>query len=238
MILKNLVKEITHNTGRVFIIGDLHGCYDDFLAKLEEVGFNFDEDLCLSVGDLVDRGKQSLDCFNLIYKSWFKAVRGNHEQFCADYFTSIENDVDSELKQSHLANGGEWFYKLPDDVMKKIADDVNDMPIALILNRGDKKYLVMHGDMPSTFLNIDDLKSGLQSSNQETYMNTILWGRRLIKRIINLGTPSGFSGVDKVYFGHTVIPDVKQSLNYVFLDTGCVFKEYYPWAKLTMLEID
>ena len=81
MILKNLVKEITHNTGRVFIIGDLHGCYDDFLAKLEEVGFNFDEDLCLSVGDLVDRGKQSLDCFNLIYKSWFKAVRGIMNSF-------------------------------------------------------------------------------------------------------------------------------------------------------------
>lgn len=237
--MNNLVKEITHNTGRVFIIGDLHGCYDDLIRKLDEVGFNYDEDLCLSVGDLVDRGPKSLDCFNLVYRSWFKAVRGNHEQFCADYFEACANGVGDQLRDSHASNGGLWFYQLPDDVMRVIADEINNMPVALILNRGDKKYLVVHGDLPFIWYSLDDLKSGLSSSNQETYMNTILWGRKLIKNIFNSDYHiKQFDGVEKVYFGHTVIPEVKERLNYVFIDTGCVFKDQYPWAKLTMIEIN
>lgn len=237
MIIKNLVKEITHNTGRIFIVGDLHGCYDEFIQNLDDVGFNFDEDLCLSVGDLVDRGDKSLDCFNLIYKSWFKAVRGNHEQFCADYITYSNDDVDGGLREFHESNGGAWFYKLPIDVMKNIADDVLDLPVALIVNHMDKKYLILHGDMPSTVKNLDELVDVLNSSNQEMYMNTILMGRRLINHISRVGHVDAFFGVDKVFFGHTVIPNVVVKENYVFLDTGAVFKNEYDFCRLTMMEI-
>lgn len=239
MNMNNLVKEITHNTGRVFVIGDLHGCYDVLIKKLDDVGFNYDEDLCLSVGDLVDRGPKSLDCFNLTYKSWFKAVRGNHEQFCSDYLLACQNNLETELRNSHVANGGEWFYKLPVDVMRKIANDVNDMPIALILNRGEKKYLVVHGDLPSHWRNLDDLVSGLNSPNQELYVNTVLWGRKLIKNVLNINYQlKPFEGVEKVYFGHTVNQKVEERMNYAFIDTGCVFNAYYPWANLTMIEIE
>lgn len=81
MIDQKYIEEITRNTGRTFVIGDLHGELDKLYEAMEHVDFNYDEDLIISVGDLVDRGPNSLECFNLVYKSWFKSVRGNHEQF-------------------------------------------------------------------------------------------------------------------------------------------------------------
>lgn len=45
--------------GRVFAVGDLHGSYNLLMAKLDEGGFDFEKDLLISVGDLVDRGSQN-----------------------------------------------------------------------------------------------------------------------------------------------------------------------------------
>ena len=41
--------------GRLFSMGDLHGMYNLLMAKLEQICFDFDKDLLVSVGDLVDR---------------------------------------------------------------------------------------------------------------------------------------------------------------------------------------
>lgn len=65
--------------GRLFVVGDLHGCYTLLMNKLEELEFNFQQDLLVSVGDLVDRGQENLECLSLINEPWFKAIRGNHE---------------------------------------------------------------------------------------------------------------------------------------------------------------
>src|SRR4051794_14053788 len=43
---------------RHIIIGDIHGCYKELLELLAHVGAT-DEDILVSVGDLVDRGPDS-----------------------------------------------------------------------------------------------------------------------------------------------------------------------------------
>lgn len=40
----------------------------------------------LSVGDLVDRGPDSIGCLKLLEAPWFHAVMGNHEQLLLNYF--------------------------------------------------------------------------------------------------------------------------------------------------------
>lgn len=238
MKLTKMIEYIKHDHGRVFVVGDIHGMYDDFMDKLESVGFDYDNDLCLSVGDLVDRGDKSLDCFNLLSKQWFKSVRGNHEQFCIDYFYAISHGVGNELKDSHIQNGGAWFYKLPHDVMKHISDKMNQMPLVLVLERGDKKYMVVHGDIPSNVNDLDSLKHALDNDTRDYTKNTILWGRGVAQNSIrNPTVVPQFNGVEKVYLGHTVMPNVLMNKNYVFLDTGAVFKDSYEWGKLTLLEI-
>ena len=68
----------------IFVVGDLHGCYTLLMNELEKVSFDPAHDLLISVGDLVDRGAENVECLELITMPWFRAVRGNHEQMMID----------------------------------------------------------------------------------------------------------------------------------------------------------
>ena len=68
--------------GRLWTCGDIHGCYSLLMNTLSQVGFDFENDLLVAVGDLVDRGPQNLECIELLDQSWFTSIRGNHEDLC------------------------------------------------------------------------------------------------------------------------------------------------------------
>ena len=66
--------------GRDFVLGDLHGCLELLQIEMIKVGFNEETDRIFSVGDLVDRGPDSLKCLELVFEPWFHSVLGNHEE--------------------------------------------------------------------------------------------------------------------------------------------------------------
>ncbi|AWB34715.1 metallophosphoesterase [Orrella marina] len=68
----------SNTTGRDFIVGDMHGCHDLFEAELEKASFDPACDRIVSVGDLIDRGPNSLACLRFLKQPWFHAVHGNH----------------------------------------------------------------------------------------------------------------------------------------------------------------
>jgi serine/threonine protein phosphatase 1 len=67
--------------GRTFVVGDIHGCYHTLLELLDALEFDVVRDLLCSTGDLVDRGKYSLEVLKLFMDNpeTFKCVRGNHD---------------------------------------------------------------------------------------------------------------------------------------------------------------
>lgn len=68
----------------IWVVGDLHGCHTLLMNELERVSFDPLCDLLISVGDLIDRGAENVECLELITMPWFMAVRGNHEQMMLD----------------------------------------------------------------------------------------------------------------------------------------------------------
>lgn len=74
----------------VWVVGDLHGCFSMLMAKLRQCRFDPWQDLLVSVGDVIDRGPDSLRCLVLLRKNWMVAVRGNHEQMALDALTTGE----------------------------------------------------------------------------------------------------------------------------------------------------
>lgn len=73
------------------------------MNRLNEIGFDFENDLLVAVGDLVDRGSQNHECVDLLQNDWFTSVRGNHEDLC---IWGAENNA---AVKCHIDNGGEWF---------------------------------------------------------------------------------------------------------------------------------
>ena len=64
-----------------YIVGDLHGCYDELQLLLDEVRFDSSQDFLYLVGDLVARGPKSLECLRLVRSlgERAKTVLGNHD---------------------------------------------------------------------------------------------------------------------------------------------------------------
>ena len=120
--------------GKLYAVGDIHGCYNLLMSRLEEINFDFENDLLVAVGDLVDRGNQNVECIELLSKPWFTSVRGNHEDLC------IWGLKDRAAMKCHMENGGEWFYELSVEDQFQIAKTFSELPIALEVTHRGKKH--------------------------------------------------------------------------------------------------
>jgi Calcineurin-like phosphoesterase len=99
--------------GRDFVCGDLHGQLFLLEKFLEKINFDKNADRMFSVGDLIDRGEDSLGCLRLLNEQWFHAVKGNHEQLMQDDFTFAGKPGLWSM------NGGNWIRTVrPQDVQE------------------------------------------------------------------------------------------------------------------------
>ncbi|GAA3910391.1 symmetrical bis(5'-nucleosyl)-tetraphosphatase [Halomonas cibimaris] len=67
-----------------YVIGDLHGCHASFVALLEALSFDPRRDQLWLVGDLVNRGPDSLACLREVSAlgDSVRCVLGNHDLHC------------------------------------------------------------------------------------------------------------------------------------------------------------
>ena len=199
----------------VFVVGDIHGCYDKLIDKLNSIGFDFQNDLLFSVGDSVDRGPQKEKWISLLNEKWFLSVRGNHEEFCIRGADNYE----IEFYHKMTNNGGDWFYKYETDERLKIAKKFEKLPYMIELKYNNKKFGFVHADLP-----IDDwdvVKIMLENNDEwegRDIKDHITWGRNLVYR-----DQANIANIDYVFLGHTVLNTPKAVGNAIFIDTGAVF---------------
>jgi len=204
--------------GRDFIIGDLHGEYDQLITALENVSFDPLTDRCFSVGDLIDRGPDSIKCAKLINAPWFHAVLGNHEQMMLNSL----RDNDYGL---WLFNGGQWINDTSQDEIVEIVKLLHNLPSAATIDHASGQYLgICHAQSPVA--DWSDIESVEGDSQAELQM---LWAR---SRIDTQDT-SPVQGVNWLFHGHTVLNQIAVLGNSVFIDTGACFGR-----KLTLLCLD
>ena len=207
--------KIEKNTkGRDFIVGDLHGCYDLLITELNKVAFSYVNDRLFSVGDLIDRGKQNLECLDLLGADWFFAVRGNHEDMMID---AVMNDRNID---HWLRNGGKWSFDIEERILVDYCNLILDkMPYTIELETYNGMAGISHAEPMGSFWT-DDF--GEYTKQQ------IVWGRNWINKTRDMSVTNMY----KTYHGHTVIPLPKQVGNTNFIDTGAVFN-----GNLTLMEI-
>lgn len=214
-------KEIT---GKLYAVGDIHGCYNLLMTRLKEIGFDFENDLLVAVGDLVDRGIQNIQCVELLSKPWFTSVRGNHEDLCIG---GLHNE---SYKRCHVANGGEWFYMLDGQAMYNIAKTFAELPVVLEISHNGKKFGFVHGHIEQN--NWDEFK---ETFTQEPTAfrdpsELAMWGRERLDEEKKQYTH--VTGVDAVIMGHTVTQKPCKRDNCYWIDTGAVH-----WGTMTILDL-
>lgn len=213
----NLHQEVGPNDkGRDFVVGDLHGHYEDLMLQLKYVKFDYSKDRLFCVGDLIDRGPDSLKCLNLLYYDWFYCTLGNHEQFLID--TMLFN----KSPNIWMANGGKWASMVSEQVLKVYANLLVKLPVAITI---DNKYGICHAE-PATETTswLDYANSDLSEDIQEK-----LWGRYAIRHSVKVF----YNDIIRSYHGHTPLKNCKDLGQARFIDTGACF----PDGRLTLEEI-
>lgn len=210
--------------GKLWAVGDIHGCYNLLMTRLKEIGFDFENDLLVAVGDLVDRGTQNIQCVELLSKPWFTSVRGNHEDLCIG---GLHNE---SYKRCHVANGGEWFYMLDGQAMYNIAKTFAELPVVLEISHNGKKFGFVHGHIEQN--NWDEFK---ETFTQEPTAfrdpsELAMWGRERLDEEKKQYTH--VTGVDAVIMGHTVTQKPCKRDNCYWIDTGAVH-----WGTMTILDL-
>lgn len=205
---------------RLFVVGDLHGCYLEFIQQLKKVEFDFKKDLIISVGDLVDRGQDSLKCLELIKEPWLEAIRGNHEQMC------LEAQLAPEIVDLHCKYGGEWLYQLPHHKQQECLTLCVNLPIVLEVVFKEKVYGFVHADIHLN--NWQEFKKSILQNDYFTSADSsaiyqALWGGSRISYGLKSQIFKTVTGVDGVYLGHTVVEEPLKIHNCYFVDTGIVF---------------
>lgn len=227
MKVNNWDKEIK---GKLYAVGDIHGCYNLLMNRLNEIGFDFENDLLVAVGDLVDRGIQNEECVGLIDQPWFTSVMGNHEELC---IRGMENQ---SFFNCHIQNGGEWFYDLDYLKQKEVITKLKTLPIALEVNHQGKKFGFVHGHIEEN--NWDEFKSILNNFDQAQHIidhkrfptELAMWSRDRLDEDKKQYTH--VSGVHAVIMGHTVTQKPCKRDNCYWIDTGAVH-----WGTMTILDL-
>ena len=113
--------------GRTIIVGDIHGCFDELQRLLGELDFS-DADEVVSVGDLVDRGPQSLEVWDFFrQRPNASAIMGNHERKHVRGILSYSQEIVRLQLGARYQEFREWATHLPYYL---------DRPEALIVHGG------------------------------------------------------------------------------------------------------
>ena len=177
-----------------YAIGDIQGCYKEFKLALKKVNFNLGEDYLWLVGDLINRGPDSLKLLKYIYKIKERThiVLGNHDlHFLACFYGQrklAKADTISKLMQSKKSLKYAKFLMEQPLIFKK----------EIIFKNKSKKVIMVHAGIPPNLSleNCFDLNKEFQVALKKN-------PKRILKKVFNnpfSKFSKKMSKIDKIIF--------------------------------------
>lgn len=206
-------------TKRTIFVGDVHGCIDEFNELLKKLSYDPKNDRLILLGDLIDRGPNSVAVVRKAREMKLECVMGNHEHKYIKWFRTQGTRVDVYDKKA--------FYN---DLSDQDIVYLHDMPLYIEL----EDVVAVHAG----------LKPGISISNQTKddlmYLRYTDSDRKFIslKKINKLGKEATgakfwtefWQGPKSVVYGHNVhsyenpqIEEVAPGVMCYGIDTGCCF---------------
>lgn len=204
---------------RTIFVGDIHGCIDEFNELLKKLQYDHRSDRLILLGDLIDRGPDSLAVVTKASEMNLECVMGNHEHKFVKWFRSQGSRVD-------VYDRKDYYTKFTDPQLNYIIN----MPAYVEL----EDVIVVHAG----------LKPGILLSNQTKddmmYLRYTDDNRKFIslKKINKIGKEAAgakfwtefWFGPKNVVYGHNVydfqeplIQEMAPGVTCYGLDTGCCF---------------
>ncbi len=217
------------------IIGDIHGCFSEFKELTEKLGYDWSDGIPIHkqdrklafVGDLTDRGPQSLlvveSIYKLIQKGLAYYVPGNHCNKLYRYFKGNKVQVTHGLETT-AAEYDALGATQKQRIREAFIHLYENAPLYQVLDNGN--LIIAHAGIREDYI-------GKHSEKVKTF---VLYGD-----ITGEKNPDGspvrrdwaqyYQGKALIVYGHTPVKNVRIINNTYNIDTGAVFGN-----KLTALQ--
>jgi len=184
-----------------FIIGDIHGCYDELIELLEKLALTAD-DRVVAVGDLTVRGPKNrtvLDLFST--DSRFSSVIGNHDLALVQYWRGQRASLSPEQERA--------FTELQshDD---RYLHFLGSLPPLLDLGSHVVVHAGIRPGVPLSEQSVEDLVLLRTLGEDRTSCEGTRWYE-------------AYEGPSVVVFGHWPGSQPRLGPHAIGLDTGCVY---------------
>ena len=219
---------LTSEHGPFDIVGDIHGCYDELLELLQNLGYDItkqtpekilithpDNRKVVFVGDYVDRGPKVAEVLKLVMDMHNKGVAicvpGNHDVKLARALRG------KNVNKTHgLAESLSQLENESDEFRAQVADFIEGMISHYVLDDG--KLVVAHAGM----------KKELQGRASGRVREFALYGETTGETDefglpVRLNWAEEYRGAAAVVYGHTPVSEPQWINRTINVDTGCVF---------------
>lgn len=209
------------------IIGDIHGCFAEFKELTLEMNYDWSSGYPVHsngrklafVGDLTDRGPQSLAVIDVVYnlaaKDMALYVPGNHCNKLYRYFLGNKVQITHGLETT-VDEYEELDSKERMEIRQKFMKLYEQAPLYHVLD--SKRLVIAHAGIREDYI-------GNHSSKVKSF---VLYGDITGEKNPD-GTPvrrdwaKQYEGKAAIVYGHTPVKEVRKIKNTYNIDTGAVF---------------
>jgi protein phosphatase len=225
IVRERLWTDRRHLTGPFDIIGDIHGCHDELVELLGELGWIVNDTreqavhpegrLAVFLGDLVDRGPASPAVLrlvmNMVADRSALCVPGNHE-------IKLKRALDGrDVTTSHgLAQTRDQLAAESPEFRSKVAEFIDGLISHAVLDSG--ALVVAHAGLPETMHGRASGAVRAFALYGDTTGETDEFGLP-----IRYPWADDYRGRAAVVYGHTPVPTASWVNRTICIDTGCVF---------------
>lgn len=220
-----------------YVIGDVHGCFDDLMRLLDKIEKQDSKAKIIFVGDFIDRGPDVLKTLNwfmenITAKGKYQCVLGNHEDMILDWYTEYVHWLSAGWKNSHNPPSTHFDFSdslkkaglLEESYVTKVIAFFRRLPLrkkVVVKTAKGKKltYLIAHAW---------DEENPHNSAEYRRYIN--LWERKLggnhydDKIVVHGHTPTVLD--EYIRSGHVAPGLIGYRQGDINLDGGGVFGKY------------
>ena len=205
---------------KIFVVGDIHGCFEKLIALMDKLPINYNQDQLIFIGDYIDRGPSSFEVVRyLIELKKLKPdtvfIKGNHEDM-------LQNYLDGSDRFTYQLNGGQQTL---DEYLNR-SNNKDAFPIP-------SEHLEFFNSL-KLYYQTDDfifVHAGLRENaplESQAKMD-LLWIRdEFIHSKLDFGK--------RVIFGHTPFKEPLLQPNKIGIDTGAVYGNLLTCVQLPEIE--
>lgn len=146
-----------------YVMSDIHGEYEKYLAMLEKIGFG-DDDTLYILGDVVDRGERPIEILtDMMSRPNVYPIVGNHELMAMDMLRTLsveitEENYASQINEDIMSHLLEWQNEGGDTTMKQfrklsveqrgdVLDYLEEFTPYELVKVGERRFLLVHGGL-------------------------------------------------------------------------------------------